>query len=167
MLGRSLKSASSKNHLIIKLYNERNTKMSTDHFLLTHPSARRHMRGLTLLEVMIVVAILGLLASVMVGSAMGMFENSKLQIARLKVKRIRSVVEEYYVSTGVYPTEQEGLKVLTSPPLGLKPFLKVEELKDPWGEELLYTTSTTAHSGSFKIFSKGPDREQGTEDDLF
>ncbi len=124
-------------------------------------------RGMTLLEIMIVIAILGLLASVIVVGVMNQFENAKVNTTRLKLKNIESAVNQYKVMVGDFPTQGEGLKALLSPKNGLKPFLKGKESpKDDFGNEILYYAPARNGGGPFEVVSKGADGQEGTDDDI-
>ena len=69
----------------------------------------RFERGMTLLEVMIVIAILGLLASVVVVAVMDQLENSKVKTTKLKMGTIKTALNQYKVNHGEYPGG-DGLK---------------------------------------------------------
>jgi general secretion pathway protein G len=127
--------------------------------------ARRRQAGMTLLEIMIVIAILGLLASVIVVAVMNQFENAKINTTKITVKNIEQALHTYKVQVGDYPNQGEGLKALMNPPDGLKPFLK-EVPKDPWGNEFLYFSPPRKGKGPFEVVSKGVDGQEGTDDDL-
>ncbi|MCA9546094.1 MAG: type II secretion system major pseudopilin GspG [Myxococcales bacterium] len=127
--------------------------------------ARRGQRGMTLLEIMIVIAILGLLASVIVVAVMNQFDNAKVNTTRIQVKSIEQALHQYNVQVGEYPNQGEGLRALTTPPDGLKPFLK-DVPKDAWGNEYMYFTPARKGAGPFEVVSKGPDGQEGTDDDI-
>jgi general secretion pathway protein G len=126
---------------------------------------REGQRGMTLLEIMIVIAILGLLASVIVVAVMNQFDNAKIQTTKIKLKSLQQALHQYNVNVGDYPTQGEGLRALLNPPDGLKPM--VESMpKDEWGNEILYFNPARKGSGPFEVVSKGPDGQEGTEDDI-
>lgn len=129
-------------------------------------AARRSERGMTLLEIMIVIAILGLLASVIVVGVMGQFENAKINTARIQAGKIKQAVQMYQANTGAYPTQAEGLRVLTTNAGGMKAAMKPEDIKDPWGNDFIYTESPREGGAPFDVFSMGPDGQRGTEDDV-
>lgn len=131
---------------------------------LTGRVARRGQRGMTLLEIMIVIAILGLLASVIVVAVMNNFDRAKVNTAQLKLKSIEQALHQYNVAMGEYPTQQEGIGALLNPPSG-PPFLN-EDPRDPWGNEYLYFSPARKGNGPFEVVSKGPDGQEGTEDDV-
>jgi general secretion pathway protein G len=126
---------------------------------------RASQKAMTLLEIMIVVAILGLLASLVVTNLMGQFDNAKIQTAKLKVNDISSTINQYYATVGDYPSGSDGLKALVNPPGGLKPFFK-EVPKDPWGKPFQYRSPAKQSSEPFEVYSTGPDGQDGTQDDI-
>lgn len=126
--------------------------------------ARRGQRGMTLLEIMIVIAILGLLASVIVVAVINQFDRAKINTTNLKIKSVQQALHQYNVAIGDYPTQQEGLRALQNPPSG-PPFIN-EEPKDAWGNELLYFNPPRKAGGQFEVISKGPDGQEGTDDDI-
>ncbi len=129
-------------------------------------AAREGQRGMTLLEIMIVIAILGLLASVIVVAVMNQFENAKIQATKIKLGSVKAALGQYYSFTNEYPSQADGLRVLVNPPDGLKPL--VESMpKDEWGGEILYFSPPRKGGGAFEVMSKGPDGQEGTEDDLW
>ena len=135
---------------------------------LSRRRRQARQRGMTLLEIMIVIAILGLLASVIVVAVVNSLENAKIGTAKLKVNELEKALQLYSVQVGDLPSQNEGLRALLTPPDGSRPFLKEKDVpKDPWGEAFLYYNP--ARSGGtqpYEIISKGPDRQEGTEDDI-
>ncbi len=133
---------------------------------LSSKFARRGMRGMTLLEIMIVVAILGMLSSVIVVSVMNQFTNAKISATRLKVESTEKAVQQYYVQVGEYPSQSEGLKAVVNPPDGSKGMLDSVP-KDEFGHELKYYNPPRKNKGAFEVFSVGEDGQEGTEDDIY
>lgn len=113
--------------------------------------------GFTLIEVMIVVVIIGLLASVVTYSTIGYLERAKRQKARADIHTLAGAVDSYYLATGRVPENREGLQVL------LPEYIKVLP-KDPWGNPYAYVQPGKAGgNASYDIISYGADgREGGT-----
>jgi general secretion pathway protein G len=142
----------------------------------------RTARGFTLVEVLLVIAILGVLAGVYAFTVGGRFDQSKVDAAKIQVEMVAGKISEYYLAIGSYPTEAEnGLSALVTKPafddesLGSKwagPYIKAKQLKDPWGNELGYelvdqeqgdTTLQVVH-----VWSNGPNKQDdsGEDDDI-
>lgn len=128
-------------------------------------AARQGERGMTLLEIMIVIAILGMLAGVIVVAVMNQLDNAKIKATQLKIGNVKSAVNTFYATVGQYPTQSEGFRTLLNPPDGLKPMLESEP-KDEWGNALMYFSPPKRGNAPFEIRSKGADGQEGTDDDL-
>lgn len=127
--------------------------------------------GFTLLEVMVVIVILGLLASFVVPNLMGNQEEAARQKAVVDIQQLESALDMYRLRNGFYPTTEQGLDALVNAPSS-QPVPRaypeggfVKRLpKDPWGED--YILMSPGQVGRIDIFSKGPDRVAGTDDDI-
>lgn len=125
----------------------------------------RRQRGLTLFELLVVLAILAFLATLVAPRVVGYLGRAKSDIAHSQTANIAASLELFYLDFGRYPTAEEGLSALTEAPAGaesnwLGPYLKDDSgLVDPWGEEYLYTVSETGDA--FEVFTLGRDGEEG------
>ncbi len=130
------------------------------------PSARRAaQRGMTLIEILVVMVILGLIATAVAVNVVGQGERARGERAKTDVQRIASDgVEAFKVMRGRYPTTEEGLKILIDEKF-LKPNDKDGKLKDPWGNEYLYLYPGQAHPDSFDVKSYGSDGQPGGDGD--
>jgi general secretion pathway protein G len=132
---------------------------------------RSASRGFTLLEILVVLAILGLLVGVLVRNVTGNLDRGSQDAARLFVATtLQAPLVEYRIHTGDYPTTAEGLQALVTRPQNRGdrwrgPYVKNIPL-DPWGEPYMYRYPGTRNTDSYDIFSKGPDRTEGTADDI-
>jgi general secretion pathway protein G len=131
---------------------------------------RRRMasaRGMTLLEIMIVIAILGLIASVVVVGVMNSFDRARINATRLKVGQVLQALDMYRANEGDYPSQADGLRVVANPPNGGPSYFKDKNVpKDEWGQEFLYFFPGRNGGGAPEVISKGPDRNEGTDDDI-
>ena len=133
--------------------------------------ARRAARGFTLLEILVVLAILGLLVGVLVVNVTGNLERGSEDAARLFVSSsLKAPLTAYRIDTGDYPSAAEGLQALTTAPQNRTgrwrgPYVENLPL-DPWGQPYVYRYPGTKNKGSYDLFSKGPDKTEGTEDDV-
>lgn len=121
--------------------------------------------GFTLLELMVVLMILALLASIVSPRVTHYLMRAKVETAKLQVNALGHAVEEFHLDTGGFPTSAEGLKVLiVAPPNTLSwdgPYVeKQENLTDPWGHPYLYRYP--GQHGSFDVYTLGPDPKPGS-----
>jgi general secretion pathway protein G len=98
--------------------------------------------GVTILEVLIVLAIIALIAAVVGPRLIGYLGRARTETASLQIRQIDSAVQLFYIDVGRYPTAGEGLNVLMAAPAGTDgwagPYLEsAEALKDPWGRDYL------------------------------
>ena len=140
----------------------------------TSRSVRRFARrGFTLLEIMIALAILGLLVGLSVSNFSGVFDGAQAKTAHLFVNEsIKLPLTSYRIQMGDYPSTAEGLQALITPPAAHAdqwrgPYLQDTKLPlDPWKEPYVYRYPGTKNKASYDIFSKGPDKTEGTKDDI-
>ena len=121
-------------------------------------------RGMTLIEILVVVAILGMLATAVTVTVLDQFEDAKNERARMDIAAINSALEIYKIKNNKFPTTGEGLSSLVNPPKG-KPFLS-EIPKDPWDNDYNYQSPGERNARSYDLWSSGPDGQSGNEDDI-
>ncbi|SEL57370.1 type II secretion system protein G (GspG) [Colwellia chukchiensis] len=128
-------------------------------------------RGFTLLEVMVVIVILGILASMVVPNLMGSQERANLQKAVSDINALETSLSMYKMDNYKYPSTEQGLEALVSE-TDIEPLPRrfpeggyVKRLpNDPWGNE--YQLLNPGEHGAMDVFSMGPDGEAGTDDDI-
>jgi len=136
---------------------------------------QRNQRAFTLLEIIVMVGILALLATLLITKTEGIFGNSQQTIAKIFVRdSLKTALERYRMDLGSYPTTAEGLGVLMTAPANAAgnwrgPYADTPGGKpplDPWGEAYQYRYPGTHNKSSYDLFSKGMDKTEGTEDDI-
>lgn len=131
----------------------------------------RTSKGFTLLEVMVVIVILGILASMVVPNLIGNQEKASLQKAVSDVTALETSLSLYKLDNYKYPSTEQGLEALVTQ-TDIEPLPRrfpdggyLKRLpQDPWGNE--YQLLNPGEQGKIDIFSMGPDGEAGTEDDI-
>ena len=118
-------------------------------------------RGFTLLELLVVLAILGLLIALVGPAVMRQFGAAKEKIAAQSVERLSTVLDMYKLDVGTYPTTSQGLQALVTQPAGVAhwtgPYLKGDELpQDPWGHPYVYRSPSERPGHEFDLYSLGP-----------
>ncbi|AFT70487.1 MULTISPECIES: type II secretion system major pseudopilin GspG [Alloalcanivorax] len=124
---------------------------------------RRNQRGFTLLEIMVVVAILGLLAAMIVPNVIGQGEQAKVDIAKTNMSRIVQQLDMYKFNNGRYPSTEEGIRALVERPASAKKWPEGGYLpqipQDPWGNDYVYLSPGV--DGPFDLYSLGADGAEG------
>jgi general secretion pathway protein G len=124
-------------------------------------------RGFSLIEVMIVIVILGLIASLVVPNLIGQSTKAKEKLVCVQMKSLKNALDTFKLEEGSYPTTEEGLKALIQNPNPQKyknypqnGFLGAKKLpKDPWGHPYIYINN----NGEIDIISLGADGKEGGE----
>jgi general secretion pathway protein G len=122
--------------------------------------------GFTLLEILVVVAILGLLIGLVAPAVLRQLGGARVNIAHQSVERIGSVLDLYKLDVGAYPTTEQGLQALVTQPSGVTvwngPYLKGEGLPhDPWNREYVYREPSSRPGHDYDLCSRGPDPQAG------
>ncbi len=122
-------------------------------------------KGFSLLELMIVIVILGLLASLVLPNLIGKGEEAKRKLVCVQMKSLSEALKMFKMDNGKYPETQEGLEALVKNPDTQKypnypsaPYLSDGHVpKDPWGSPYIYINK----DGTFDLMSLGADRKEG------
>jgi general secretion pathway protein G len=136
-------------------------------------------RGFTLIEILIVLGIIMLLASVAVVALVPQLKGARIDAMKAKIMSFETALDAYNLNIGHYPNEQEGglQALLIKPAFDSEatsekwrgPYLK-EDPADAWGNKFNYqlqeATSTDPAAKPYHLWSNGPDGMDGTEDDI-
>lgn len=125
--------------------------------------------GFSLTELMIVVFIMGLLATMIIVSTSGIFGQSRDAKARSDIQRLDGALQLFNLDIGRYPNDGEGLRALVQIPSGVSEtryraggYVTSLEL-DPWGNPYQYDPSGRRSGKAYDLFSYGADGEEGGE----
>lgn len=129
---------------------------------------RRRRQGLTLVEMIVVLAIIALVAVMIVPNVIGRPDQARVTVAKTDLKTIAAALRMYRLDNGDYPTTDQGLKALVQRPetdpvpvnWNSEGYLP-EAPKDPWGREYVY--ASPGKTGGFDLTSNGKDGEPGGE----
>jgi general secretion pathway protein G len=138
---------------------------------------RGKRRGFTLVEVLVVMAILVLLAALVVPRILGAKKKADLGAAKTQIGMLKASLERYALDMNDFPLTEQGLSALIEEPDELNestntkwggPYLDSDALpKDPWGNDFQYEYPPTRGKGDYPdIWSYGPDGEDDTKDDI-
>ena len=118
----------------------------------------------TLLELMIVIVILGILATIVMPRIMGRPEQARRTKAVAEIRNIEAALHLFKTDTGRFPTTAEGLNVLIADPgiKGYKPEAYLPKVPfDPWGNPYIYIYPSVHNNHYYDLKSYGPDGENG------
>ena len=128
---------------------------------------KHRQAGFTLLEILVVVAILGLLIGLVAPAALRQLGGAQVSVAKQSMQRLAGVLDLYRLDTGAYPSTEQGLQALVARPSGSAawngPYLKTEAGPplDPWNRPYLYRNPSTRPGRDFDLCSRGPNGQGG------
>ncbi|GAB4151820.1 MAG: type II secretion system major pseudopilin GspG [Sphingomonadales bacterium] len=129
---------------------------------------RRTQAGFTLVELMVVIVIIGLLATVVVVNVLPSQDKAMVEKARADISLLEQALEMYRLDNLGYPSIDQGLSALVSPPAGLARPERYREggyirrlPQDPWGNDYQYIEP--GEHGPFDLYSLGADGRLGGE----
>jgi general secretion pathway protein G len=131
--------------------------------------ARRAARGFTLIEIMVVVVILGILATLVAPAILGKVDDARIAKAQQDIRAMETALDLYRLDNYKYPSTDQGLQALVTKPedpavKNWKPGGYIKQLMtDPWGNDYLYLEPGT-HGQAFDLWTMGADGQEGGED---
>lgn len=124
------------------------------------------IRGFTLIEIMVVVVIIGILGALVVPTIIGRTDDARATAARSDLRAIDNALNLYRLDNFHYPSTDQGLEALVSPPGGhpeaknWDPNGYLPELpRDPWGNEYVYLSP--GQDSAYELYSLGADGKEG------
>lgn len=117
--------------------------------------------GFTLLEILVVVAILGMLIGLVAPAVLSQLSGARTSIANQSIERLSSVLDIYKLDVGSYPTTEQGLQALVTQPTSVArwsgPYLKGEAMPtDAWGRPYVYRSPSSRPGREYDLCSRGP-----------
>ena len=141
-------------------------------------NARRKVaRGFTLLEILLVIAIIGMLSGVLIVALMPAGDKARIKTTEILIEQVVDGLKRYNLDMNRYPTEEDGgLDALRTKPASTDeeesgnwggPYLE-KTPKDSWGQALKYELATDEETNREvpHVSSMGPDKQEGTDDDI-
>ncbi len=123
-------------------------------------ASRVRQRGFTLIELMVVIAIIGVLAAVVTTNLLSSAEEGNVTAAKAQIKQFETSLMNYKLKKGSFPSTSEGLQALVSG-TGDQRFLNSKEVpKDPWNNDYQYKAGS-ADGFPYEIISYGADGQPG------
>jgi general secretion pathway protein G len=128
--------------------------------------------GFTLLEIIVVIGILSILATLVITNLTKSLENSRISVSKLFVSEsMKTALTTYKIQMGDYPSTEEGLNALVAAPASKAdrwqgPYIDGKMPLDPWGHPYQYRYPGTKNKIGYDLWSMGPDGVDGTDDDI-
>ena len=130
-----------------------------------------NQKGFTLVEIMIVLAIVGMLFSFVGVNVINRFKEAKKQSAKIQIASYQQALQSYYLAHNTYPHTSQGLQALVSKPTAGKipdnypegGYLGKKLAQDPWNNPYRYECEDYQN---YSLSSDGPDGENGSDDDI-
>ena len=124
------------------------------------------IRGMTLIEILVVLTLIAIVMGIVGGNYLGQGEKAKQKAAKIEIEQIGQTLDLFRLEVGRYPTTQEGLQALITAPTGVPnwngPYWKKSTLpKDPWTNEYKY--ASPGQHGAYDLWSYGADGKEGGE----
>lgn len=121
----------------------------------------RNQKGMSLVEIMVVLAIIASVATFIITNVTGNLKKANIRQAKILIKEVSKALDMYYTDCGNFPSTDKGLGALVEDPgdcsdWGPDPYIK-KIPKDPWNNELFYEVD----GGSYILISLGADRREG------
>lgn len=125
---------------------------------------RKSRGGFTLVEMLVVLAIIGSIVGLVGPRVLNYLADSKVKTAQIQMENLSSALDLFYLDSGRYPSTEEGLSALVHRPTNVAswngPYLKTPNVpRDPWGHDYLYRAP--GQNGPYDVGSLGPAGREG------
>ena len=133
--------------------------------------ARRREGGFTLLEILVVIAILGLLIGLVAPAALRQLGSARDSVAKQSIERLGGILDLYKLDAGSYPTTSHGLQALIQQPAGVPvwngPYVKGNAVPlDAWNRPYIYRSPSGRAGHEYDLCSQGPNAQQAGQSEL-
>ena len=127
--------------------------------------------GFTLLEILVVIAILGLLIGLVAPAALRQLGSARDSVAKQSIERLGAILDLYKLDTGTYPNTAQGLQALIQQPAGTNvwngPYVKGNALPmDPWNRPYIYRSPSNRAGRDYDLCSQGPNAGNAQSDPI-
>lgn len=151
------------NRVIFSAFNEVVKSWSNR---LRAPFEKSGRAGMSMIEIMIVVSLIAMLLAFLARNIMQSADRAKEDLAKSGMSLLKTDLDRYKFENNKYPTTEQGLNALLTPPGDAKswrgPYTEEDKVVDPWKNPYGYESD----GRTFKLTSSGIDQEMGTADDL-
>ena len=138
--------------------------------MLNRAKSNRRARFFTMIELLLVLAILATLAAIVLPKFTGRSEQARVTAAQTEISGIELALDAYEIDNGFYPEGSDGLEDLYEEPSDAPnwrgPYLKKPVRQDPWGNPYVYESPGTHNTSGYDLMSVGPDGKVGGGDDI-
>jgi general secretion pathway protein G len=130
---------------------------------------KRRRKGFTLVEILVVIVIITMLATLIVPNIGKQFGKAKIQLAKTNIALIETSLQEFLMECGRFPTQSDGgLEALRMAPSDLVevwdgPYIDSNKLIDPWGYSFYYQYPSMVSEDEYDVYSLGADGQPGGE----
>lgn len=131
------------------------------------------LRGFTLLEMLVVLVIIALVSSLVGPQLLGRVDKSKITTADVQTRMLKGALQTFRLDMGRFPTKEEGLRLLVSPPTNQQlrlawsgPYLSEEVPLDPWGNPYQYKPENSTNIILYSFGADGKDGGEGVNADV-
>lgn len=124
-------------------------------------------RGFTLIEILVVIVVIAILATLVAPNVFQHVSTAKSATAKSQIEMLSTALDAYRLDNGQYPTTQQGLEALVTkptidaPPTWRGPYLRKEIPLDPWAEAYVYLSPGDVNLTGFDLLSYGADKKPG------
>ena len=133
---------------------------------MSEPKPSRRDAGFTLLEILVVIAILGLLIGLVAPAVLRQLGGARVYIAKQSIERLGAILDLYKLDVGSYPSTEQGLAALSVQPTGAPnwngPYIKGETVPlDAWNHPYTYRSPSQRSGHDYDLCSPGPNGTGG------